>query len=296
MGAVSGSVVGPGLSAKLMEVTNPWAPLYVAGCFAPIIFLATIFLPETRPRQIELPTAASRDESFGETLSSHIKHARTRLAESISVLRGRSIGILLFLFFVEAPVAMSHGQTIAQTISKRFHWTLAQTGYLFSVKGLVMVVVLALLPLLNSLLTSPRLGKFQLSLFKRDLRLVQLSFVFLIVGSILMGGETLAEVIAGLVVSTFAIGMESFAKSLLASYVDSEHTSRLYALAGMTKTAGQFFGAPTLAWTFARGVKTGQMGLPFFFIAALCAVALAALCLVQKPDLIEDEETTPLEG
>lgn len=273
-----------------MEATNPWVPLYVTAAFSPFIFIATIFLPETRPRQIELPTTPPTNGSFGTAVLSHIKHTRTRLAESISVLRSRSIAILLLLFFIHAPVTISQGQIIAQTISKRFHWTLAQTGYLFSVKGILTVVVLALMPLLSSFLTAPRLGKYQLSIFKRDLRLVQLSLVFLIVGSILMGGETLPEVITGLVISTFAIGIDSFAKSLLASYVDKEHTSRLYALTGMTDTAGKFFGAPSLAWTFERGVKSGWMGLPFYFAAALCALALVALCFVQKPDLSDGEE------
>lgn len=290
LGAVTGAVAGPGLSAKLMEATTPWIPLYITGCISPFIFVATIFLPETRPRQIELPASAPADGSFSAALVSHVKHTRIRLAESVSVLRSRSIAILLLLFFVHAPITMSHGQTIAQTISKRFHWTLAQTGYLFSVKGIIMVVVLALMPFFSSFLTSPRLGKYQLSIFKRDLRLAQLSLVFLIVGSILMGGESLAEVITGLVVSTFAIGIDSLAKSLIASYVDKEHTSRLYALTGMTETAGRFFGAPSLAWTFERGVKSGWMGLPFYFVAGLCALALVALCFVQKPNISDEDE------
>ncbi|KAB5555062.1 major facilitator superfamily domain-containing protein [Coniochaeta sp. 2T2.1] len=290
LGAVTGAVAGPGISAKLMEATNPWVPLYVTGCIAPLIFLATVFLPETRPRRIELPTNSQHDETFRSVLLSHVKHTRSRLADSLSVLRSRSIAVLLLLFFVHAPVTMSHGQTIAQTISKRFHWTLAQTGYLFSIKGILMVVVLAAMPFLSSFLISPRLGKYQFSIFKRDLRLVQLSLIFLIVGSILMGGETLPEVITGLVVSTFAIGIDSLAKSLIASYVDKEHTSRLYALTGMSETLGRFFGAPSLAWTFERGVKSGWMGLPFYFVAVLCALALVALSFVRRPVVTEGDE------
>jgi MFS-type transporter involved in bile tolerance (Atg22 family) len=194
------------------------------------------------------------------------------------------------LFFVHSPVTMSHGQTMAQVISKQFHWTLAQIGYLFSIRGILMVAILAAMPLFSAFLASPRLGKYRLSIFKRDLRLAQLSLVFLIVGSILMGGETLPQVIAGLVLSTFAIGLDSLAKSLVASYVDKAHTSRLYALTGMTETAGRFFGAPSLAWTFERGVKSGWLGLPFFFVAALCALAFVALCFVQQPHTSEDDE------
>jgi MFS-type transporter involved in bile tolerance (Atg22 family) len=93
-----------------------------------------------------------------------------------------------------------------------------------------------------------------------------------------------------MVVSTLAIGLDSLAKSLIASYVDKEHTSRLYALTGMTETAGRFFGAPSLAWTFERGVKSGWMGLPFYFVATLSALALAALCFVRMPDKSEEDE------
>lgn len=292
---MAGAVTGPGLSAKLMEATNPWVPLWVTGGIAPLIFLSTVCLPETRSRQLAPRSNSYEDGSVPATIKTHIRHARERFHESLAVLRGRSIFILLSIFFVHSSIIISHGQIIAQTISKRFHWTLAQTGYMFSIKGILTVLVLALMPFLTSFLTSPRLGKYQLPVFKRELRLIQLSLVFIVIGSALMGGGTLAEVVTGLAISTFAIGIDSFAKSLIASYVDKEHTSRLYALTGMTETAGRFFAGPSLAWAFDRGVKLGWMGLPFFYVAALCTLPLIATCFIRHPDASKDDEETAQE-
>jgi len=273
----------------MMQVWQLWVPLTISGLFLiPIIYISTIFLPETRPHLTDAQVSSRPDEPFMSTLRSHLAHARERLGESLTMLHQRSVILLLATFFISEPVQQVYGQTLAQLISKRFHWNLAETGYMFSARGTLVVVVLAILPVLSGVLT----GRFRFSVFRKDLVLAQASLVCLIIGSLLTGGEHPAEVVTGLVISTFSAGISSLAKGLIASYVDPEHMARLFALTGMVETSGAIFGGPSVAWAFDRGVKMGGrwMGLPFFYIAVLSAIALVALFFVDRHRIVKHDE------
>lgn len=289
IGAVAGAIAGPAIAAKMMQTWGPWVPLTLSGCVVtPMIFIASIFLPETRPHLTNTHAASRPDEPLLVAIKSHLAHSRERLSESLRMLHQRSIILLLITFFITEPSQYASGQTLAQLISKRFHWSLAQTGYMFSARGVLTVVVLAVLPLLSSVLT----GRFRFPVFRKDLVLAQGSLVFLVIGNLLTGGEHPAEVITGIVVSTFSSGLSSLAKSLIASYVDAQHSAQLFALTGMVETAGSIFGAPSVAWAFDRGVKMGGrwMGLPFFYVAILSAIALAALLFVDRHRAVKRDE------
>lgn len=272
-----------------MQIWQPWVPLIGSGLvLTPIIFISTIFLPETRPHLTDAQSLSPADEPFLSAIHTHLVHARSRLGESLTVLNNRSVILLLVTFFINDPVQLAGGQTLAQLISKRFGLTLAETGYMFSARGILTVVVLALLPLVSALLT----GRLRLSVFRKDLVLARASLLCLVVGSVLTGGEHPAVATAGVSIATFAAGLPSLSKGLIASYVDNEHTARLFALTGMVETAGSIFGGPSLAWAFDRGVTMGGgwMGLPFFYIAALAAVALVSLCFVEKHKVVKSDE------
>lgn len=288
LGAVLGGVTGPALAAKLMELYSPWVPLWITGfVLTPIVFITIIFLPETLHLQSTTHESFSKEQSFVAAIRSHLEHAVDRLSESLSMLKTPSLAILLATFLVQSPVQISQGQTLAQTISKRFHWTLAQTGYLFSARGLLTVVVLGVLPAVSSALTSPRMGRFRLSPFRKDLRLQQASLLALAAGSALTGGgATFGAVAAGQAVSTLGVGGASAAKALAAYYVDAAHAARLYTLVGMVETAGSFVAGPALAWAFDAGMRRGGRwtGLPFFLVAGACGLALGAVCLVRQPE------------
>lgn len=273
----------------MMEIWNPWVPLFISGVIlTPTIFISMIFLPETRPRLTGAQSSTGPEEPLLAAIQSHVVHARERLVESLTVLRKRPVVLLLVMFFISDPVQLASGQVLTQLLSNRFKWLLKDIGYLFSVRGILTVVVLAVIPFVSGLMT----GRFRMPVFKKDLILLQASLGCLVVGNLLTGGERPAEVILGQVISTFSAGFPSLAKGLIASHVDKEHTARLFALTGMVETIGSIFGGPFLAWSFGRGVKLGGrwMGLPFFCIAALCALALVAVFFVEKPRMEKYEE------
>lgn len=285
LGAVVGGVSGPALSAKLMEQFGLWAPFGVSSVLLPIVFITTIFLPETLTKRLKGPSdddsPTASGEPFFRAIRSHVRNGITHLLSSLSMLKHRSLTIIMFTFLLHPSIEMSHNQTLAQTISKRFHWTLAQTGYIFSLRGILTVTVLALLPMMSKYLTSRR----RLSTFGKDLLLMQTSLACLIVGNVLTGTESFPVLAVGQAIGTLGIGFASLEKALAAAYVGKEETSRLYALTGMVETLGSFIAAPSLAWAFATGVKAGGawMGLPFWYVAGLSVIALVAVCFVRRP-------------
>ena len=272
-----------------MERFSPWIPILVPfTILTPIVFGLTVFIPETLPSRGRTTTPAPPPQPFAQAVRAHLGDSRHRLRESLAMLRSRSVLLLLTVFLATAPIQTAQLQTLAQSVSTRFGWTIAQTGYLFSVRGLLTMAVMAVLPA-----ATRRLGG--LGAFAKDLLLAQLSVGFLVVGFLLTGGPSLASTLAGVAVSTLAVGLGSAAKALVAYYVDREHTSRLYTLTSMVETVGGFFAGPSLAWVFSVGNRMGGAwrGLPFFFVAALCTFVLAALCFVRRPPGAKDLDADP---
>jgi len=319
LGAIAGSVVGPAAAAKLMESVSPWIPILIPlFILTPMVYAITIFMPETLPRGSKdgvdgsgRSTSPFAQKPLGAALRAHLRHTWARLRESLAALRSRSVLLLLAVFLLQNPVQAAQNQILAQTVSTRFGWTLARVGYLVSLRGIVTVAVLVLLPAASALLTAPRAGPKAItvpmgggrhlrlpgagmSVFRKDLTLARASLVALAVGSLLCAGASVGALVAGIVVSTLAVGLGSAAKSLVAYYVAPEHTTRLYTLTGMVETLGGLFAGPTLAWAFQTGVrlKGAWMGLPFYYLTVLVLLALAAVCFVRPPlaEKAADEE------
>ncbi|KAL1855338.1 hypothetical protein VTK73DRAFT_8576 [Phialemonium thermophilum] len=350
IGAVVGGVAGPTISGILMQVWNPWVPLYISGAFLPVIFFSTVFLPETCPglsRSTQRPTSARHrgNTPFGAAIRAYLRQCRRHLVESLAIVRRPSVLPLLYIFFLDACVQLASGQILAQLVSKRFGWKLAQTGYLFSARGAISVVILAALPFLSKFLSryyfdqahgipdnkphDTERGSAPLSAdpssstttsqpgnFMRDLVLARVSLGFLLAGNILTGiARTPAAVFVGQAVTVLAVGLSSLARGLLVTTSEASPSSssplpsdggggddgmgnmpskqertesaRLFALTGMVETLGSIVAGPSLAWAFDRGMRLGRgglwMGLPFFYVAALCGFGLVALAFVRLP-------------
>jgi MFS transporter, PCFT/HCP family, solute carrier family 46 (folate transporter), member 1 len=297
IGAVAGGISGPALSGLLMQKYSPWVPLVISGwVLLPIILITFIFLPETLPnwsskRLAGIPSITKTDAtSYFSAIRKHTYEAFGTLRSSLSMVRNRSMAMLLCTFLLQQPIERCLAQVLGQTLTKRFHWQLAQLGYFFSVRGLAAVLILALLPILANYMTTKN-RKRPFSIFSKDMLLAQASFLSLITGLLLMSGENFPLLIIGQVVATLASGLASFEKALVVAYVKPEETSRLFALTGMLETVGALVGAPSMTWAFTQGVKMGGiwMGLPFWYAACLCAIAFTALCFVRRPPATTSE-------
>ncbi|KAH7142596.1 major facilitator superfamily domain-containing protein [Dactylonectria estremocensis] len=298
IGAMIGGVSGPAIAGRLMETSSPWTPLKLAMGLVPIVYLCTILMPETGTRKAAVAISLQSlnnpagGKRFMIALRTHLVGLRANLVESLAFLRNRSVALLLVTVFVHSSIAAAQSQTLAQTISRRFGWSLAQTGYLFSVRGVLLIVVLALLSAVSSALLIPVRWWNPPSTFMRDLLLIRAAFIALLVGGVLLGGGTIAIVLSGLGVSTLAAGTQALSRALLAAYVEADHTSSLYVLTGMVETAGSFIASPSLAWAFAVGARLGGnwQGLPFWYAAGLSALTLAILGFVREPAKCDEDE------
>ncbi|KAF7552268.1 hypothetical protein G7Z17_g4443 [Cylindrodendrum hubeiense] len=291
IGAMTGGVSGPAIAGRLMETSSPWTPLKLAMGLVPIVYLCTMLMPETGTKKASTAISLQSLDSpaggnhFVAALRTHFVGLRTNLVESLDFLRNRSVALLLATVFINTSIAAAQSQTLSQTISRRFGWSLAQTGYLFSVRGVLLIVVLALLSAVSSAMLIPVRWWKPPSTFKRDLILIRAAYVALCVGGVLLGGSSIAIVLSGLGVSTLAAGSQALSRALLAAYVEADHTSSLYVLTGMVETAGSFIASPSLAWAFTVGARLGGnwQGLPFWYAAGLAALTLATLGFVREP-------------
>lgn len=323
LGAVIGSAAGPALSAVLIEKFGLWTPLYVSsGILTPVLIIVFTILPETLPKKDKdaeedlmalpsaVPTPYRAEESFLTSLRvtarTTAKKVRKGFRESMDILNNKSIRVLLLPFVLHSAMTASGTGILAQTLGVRFGWTVAQAAYLFSAKGVLTLLVLVALPFASKALSPPaqetsvsvsadsdgppairkrRRYLLPSSPFGRDLVLLQFSVFAVLVGSVLLGTPALASMIIGIVISTVAVGLPSFAKSLVAYYVDKEKTARLYVLTGMVETVGTLIAGPSLALSFGAGVKAGGfwIGMPYFYVAVFCGVVMLALVLVRPP-------------
>ena len=276
LGVAVGGISGPVISSVTMQASSPWIPIVIASMLLPFVYLAALFLPETRKNKIS-PSLAPRTIS-----NSMLDYSRTHVARSLNMLSDRSVAILLVIGFISRSIQMAQGQILAQTISKRFSWTLAQTGYLFSGQGILVILILASLSAISASSLPEKWVPRQWnnsSAFSRNLTYTRISYILLAVGSLMLGNHALWVVITGLMISTLTAGLPPVIKALIAAYVSTEESSTLYALIAMLDTAGLLFAAPSLAWMFATGVKQGGEweGLPFYWAAFLSASIVAAL-------------------
>ncbi|KAK0625822.1 major facilitator superfamily domain-containing protein [Immersiella caudata] len=288
--ALMGPFVGPVLSSFLMQRASPWVPLLLTAAIALLGLGIIAFIPETLA-----PPKADDDEqdseeppvntngSISSTISNHIRSSLSRLAKSASMLKTWSLILILSTFMIQDIELVATSQFFVQYVSKRFDWSLAEAGYLLSIRGTInIILLLVILPGLSRLLVSST-TPLQLSPARRDLVLAQVSAIFLAVGAFLLAGPSVSLVIAGLALNTLGSGLSSLCRSLATTYVDAQHTTSLYSLISIADVIGSLYAGPSLAWLFHTGMRLGGLwlGLPYVGLASLLALAAMALAFVR---------------
>ncbi|KAK1756986.1 general substrate transporter [Echria macrotheca] len=280
-GSTSGTLIGPFVAGLLMETISPWFPILSVFVVTPFVFLLLLFLPETLAVKLkddqDVQTPPSPKKSF--------KAAIDELLVSLGLLKNSNILLTMVTFFIQPALFAAYSSTLGQYVSKYFGWTLAQTSYLLAPPlNIVHLLVLILVPWVSGLLTSP-LGRFQLSVFDKNLALTKVSLVILIVAALLEGFSHEAVLfITGLVVGTFGSAHGPLLRAVATAYVEPNQTSRLYSLISVMETSGAVIGGPVLAKCFAIGLEKRGLwvGLPWFYVAGLVSVALLAMMFVRR--------------
>ena len=290
IGTTAGALVGPLLSGVLMEAFNPWFPIYVASAASPFILATMLILPETLKRKASSEHAPS--QSVTEWTSAQISQSLAQARDAISLLRTRSVLLVLATFLIFNPINSAHSMTMVQYVSQQFGWDIAQTSFLLSPLGILNVVVLAGLPKVAEVLTSST-GRFKFSPFRKDAVLTRLSLLFIAVSCLIEAmSRSIFSFIFGLFVGTFGAAASPLTRALVTHYVDSKYNSRLMALISIVETMGSFLGGPVNAMFFQIGQEKGGSltGLPFLYVGSLAVAAFVCLLYIRAPRNQEEAE------
>ncbi|KAM7210330.1 general substrate transporter [Rhypophila decipiens] len=302
-GGMAGGLIAPVIAGLLMTI-SPWIPILVVFSFAPIVTIIMLLVPET----LDLEKIRAKNQSSTRPSSSAVvTHMREGIAElkvAISLLRDKNLVLTLINFAIHPALMAAYMTTLPQYVSKYFGWTLAQTSYTLSpAMGVLHVLIMVVLPPLSRGLTSAN-GRFRLSTFGKDLILTKISVAFLLAGALVEGlAGSIVIFIVGLGIGTLGAANGPLCRSVATAFVEQHHTSRLYGLISMLETSGALIGGPVLAWCFNVGMEKGGLlkGLPWFYVAFLLVVALAALLFVREPefkkaDLGSEDDDDELDG
>jgi len=334
MASLCGNLLSPSLSAIVMEQTgNLWiAPIIGLSLFSlgGIIF---VFLPETMVRKnpdqsesdsLDDDPALTATTSSAGSLRRIIAQFLRQLEEYINIVKSPSLILLLLTLLFSMPALFSTLNFLNQFVSRRYHIKIAQTGYVQTVYGIASLITsLLLLPWLSKYLllhpspsspssssspssTTTNSKNWRFSFFTdehaRDLHLARYSFAILFLGAlILFASPALSGFVFGLVLMAFGSGSSSLVKSLMSVYVDPEHRSRFFSLAGIVEVLGSVYAQPMLAGLFSLGLKLSGggggggggngggggegfwIGLPYLGVAVLVALAGLLLLFVRIP-------------
>ncbi|KAJ8603176.1 hypothetical protein MRB53_042229 [Persea americana] len=179
--------------------------------------------------------------------------------------------------------------------SKRFGWTLAEAGYLSSVRAAFNLVHLAII-MPGTSATLLRLGVRPTWI---DLSVARFSALLLGIGSLLTGlAPTIPLFVLGLAIFTTGTGYNPAARSLVTWLVDgrdSKDVGRLYAIIAMMDGGGVIMSGPIFAKAYKWGGRVGGVwrGSPFLIAAGLFAVVAilaAAVRLDRAEEMVEVQE------
>ncbi|KAK2061433.1 major facilitator superfamily transporter [Colletotrichum caudatum] len=289
LSSMIGNLCAPAIAGWMMERTGPQPVMWAALAGGSTVLFTIHLVPETKPAaQVESDPIADEPEADSPILGA-VQHMFHRLRESLSVLKSPSLILLLVATLTSYPIAQSTFQFMNIFASKRYDVSLSQTGYLSSLYGLcVLVTIIAILPGISKLLTSPRAPKPLrfIDNSERDLFLARTSSVALLLGALsLAASPSIGAFIGGLAVLALGAGWGSYVRSICAVYVDAAHRTRLFSIISVVEMVGDVYSQPMLAGLFSLGMrlKGPWIGLPYIGVAGFCLVDLGLLLSVRLP-------------
>ena len=239
--------------------------------------------------------------SFGlHTTKSLLSESLHHLQDSLTSLKNPIIAVIIAIAMIRAPEFVATNQLFPQYISKRFGWTLAETGYLRTLRGVVqMIVLLGILPASSNFLL-----RWQ-SPSKSDLLLARLSFIISAMGALWMAGSSVGVAITGLAIQSLAVGWSPLLRSFANNFIPVEDTSKMNILISIMESVGSLFAGPALAGLFEIGMEKGgvSIGLPYFGLAGISFLCLVGLLCIRAPsrkkkqrEILQDHPVESLEN
>ncbi|PFH63249.1 hypothetical protein XA68_15883 [Ophiocordyceps unilateralis] len=276
LGSFMGGVVGPVVSSSLMQIASPWLPFLASFSLGLLGAIILMLVPDTLLLGKQAPDDEDDDDDDYDKkavpgswqLRSHL----SRLRAPFSMLQHPELVLVLFAFLAPVPMSTAANQFFVQYVSKRFAWSMADAGYLQSVRGAVNVLLLlVVLPCLSRLL--------------KDRSLARLSAALMTLGCLLMAANSIPLVVGGLVVNTLGDGLAPLCRSLAANLVARHQQARLQTLIGIAEASSSLFAGPALAAALSAGMRWSGvwMGLPYFGLATFLFLTTLPLFFLAVP-------------
>ncbi|KAJ6782070.1 hypothetical protein PWT90_03148 [Aphanocladium album] len=282
------SFVGGPIAYFAMQ-RGAWFGLYLGVALWLLLFVLTALVPETR---CDAAVKKARENALQESIDV-TKHAwwdvrpmiastveQTKMVTNVIFLNNASLAILLFST-VFTTLGKAGSILEKQYASKRFGWDLAETSFLSSVKGIIAIVLTAVvLPAISHLL----IAKFKLPPIVKDWWMTIGSLCLLILGSACLtaaGNSTLFLI--SLMIVQLGGGYEFSFRSMVAEMVDASHIAMLFTAYSVFMLISEVGAGPVLASVFKKGLDIGGkwMALPFFVATLLFCVTLIITCSVR---------------
>lgn len=200
--------VGPPLASHMMEVWSPGVPMSLSLVITTLAGVMILLVPETahsskRPQRGNDNCLGAKDQGWRNAITSRFTPAFYN-SDLRSVLKTRSVALLLLVFVLVSPFPTGMGFLFLQYYSKRFGKSIEDAGYMLAIRGGLILLVGALLPILSKYLGSSACIK--IPTFRKDLVLAQASAAFAGLGYFLLGGPDQTFLTSGMIVLALSIG------------------------------------------------------------------------------------------
>lgn len=263
-------IIGPSLCGWLMKF-SPWYPILLALLLSLLSSILTFTIPETLDKPSKQPEL-DQDHTFFTELTTSLRDLVTIWSDTR----------LLFLALL-APLRMLSAaldELMQRYVSVRYHWTLANATFLYSIQaGIATMMLFLVLPAISNTIDTrfPKIGSI-----RKNVCILEPSLILIATGLGIEGfAPTVAVLILGLVVMTLGCGALSSVRSLAGTLVPQEDNGRIFSGLAIAETLGTMVAYPTIAALFNKGLDLGTdlaLGLPFYVTSG--AVLIVAILLL----------------
>ncbi|KAI5793710.1 major facilitator superfamily domain-containing protein [Peziza echinospora] len=194
------------------------------------------------------------------------------------------LSLAMVAFFVTSLGRQFLG-ILLQYVSVRYHWTIAQAGYLFSLKSITTILLfMAILPFITKYLTTIR----SIHPTIVNLYVAKTSIVLLCTGALLIAlSPTIGFFIPSLMLLCLGFGFGAAMQALVTALIDDQSLiARMYSLISLFESMGTLVGHSLLSVAFARGIGMGgswAIGMPFFVCSGFYLLAAIPVWMVSLP-------------
>jgi hypothetical protein len=224
------------------------------------------------------------DEPFDKTLkqTDALRSTRTIKSEFLAslepltslMLHNRTFNMCLGIMFLNT-IALSARHLLRPWLSKRYDWTLAETGYILSIESVLSVAILFMLQYFDS--AAGWKAKNAKEKRKRELWIAKISLVCGITGSVILSlaGTRILFFVAAVVISG-SVGFIDAIKAYFTAQLDTRDIGRLYSTIMVVDTLGTILSSPVWSAIYSVGYKWGDLwqGLPFLCSAGVMVFTL----------------------